>query len=171
MAYLIRQPSENRLRHQIDKWHDTSYSSLLVQKIQCQLEINQEHFEWNDSIDITQPLENSRCPSPTRSTHSAYSNNTNRASCYRSAASTSGWRQRGSKKPHPDKQLQVVKPVPMNRPPIPKLKQTTNSLKSKSSTNKYQKYLLFNLLFQFLVSDNHHQIYQVCQQNGIGPNK
>ena len=53
MAYLTRQLFENKLRKQVDRWHGKPYSSVLGQKIQCQLEIHQDNFEWNDSVDIT----------------------------------------------------------------------------------------------------------------------
>lgn len=55
-AYLIRQPYENKLRQQMDRWHGTPFSPEMPQKIQCQLEINQDYLEWNDSNDAVRPL-------------------------------------------------------------------------------------------------------------------
>jgi hypothetical protein len=169
MAYLIRQLLENKLRQQIDKWHNMSFSPLITQKIQCQLEINQDFFDWSDSTDITRSLNNSHCPSPALSTHSACSNKTNPTPWFPFAASASSCKPSLSKKSHPVKQLQVVKPVPMCHPPITKTKQTTNSLKSKSGMKNFNiNIYFFKLLFQFMESDNHHQIYQIFQQNGFG---
>jgi hypothetical protein len=116
MAYLTCQPIENRLRQQIDKWHNTSFSSVQVQKIQCQLEINQEYYEWNDSIDITRPPENSRRPSSVSSSSSTYSSRTSEASSYSSTVSINSWKQNSASK----------------------TEQTTNS-----GINNYHKYSLF----------------------------
>jgi hypothetical protein len=168
MAYLIRQLLENKLRQQIDKWHGMSFSPLITRKIQCQLEINQDFFDWSDSTDITRSLNNNRCPSPVLSTHSARSNKTNPTPCFPSAASTSSCKPSLSKKPHTVGQSQVLRPVPTHPPIVPKPKQTTNSLKSKSGTNNYHKYFPFKFVFQSLASANHHQICQICQHNGVG---
>jgi hypothetical protein len=137
MAYLIRQPWENKLRRQIDQWHNTSFSPLITRKIQCQLEINQDFFDWSDSTDITRSLHNSRCPSPVLSTHSARSDRTNQTPWISSAASTSSCRPSLSKTPY----TQDVRPVPVYPSIAPKT--TTNTLKSKSGTNSWNKSSFF----------------------------
>ncbi|CAF5129013.1 unnamed protein product, partial [Rotaria magnacalcarata] len=88
LAYLIRQPLENKLRQQIDKWHDSSFSSLITQKIQCQLEINQDLFEWSDSNDELLSSDNSHCASPALSTYSTPLNEAKKPPLYSSANST-----------------------------------------------------------------------------------
>ncbi|CAM4826376.1 unnamed protein product [Rotaria magnacalcarata] len=88
LAYLIRQPLENKLRQQIDKWHDSSFSSLITQKIQCQLEINQDLFEWSDSNDELLSSDNSHCASPALSTYSTPLNEAEKPPLYSSANST-----------------------------------------------------------------------------------
>ncbi len=135
MAYLIRQPLENRLRQQIDKCHGTSFSPILTQHIQCQLEINQEFFEWNDSTELIQSADNSAYASPALSTHSTCPNRTNRAPYHPSAISTSSWRPNLAKKLHTIKPIQVTQLVSTDQSTIQKQKQTTNSFKSKSGTN------------------------------------
>jgi hypothetical protein len=149
MAYLIRQPLENHLRQQIDKWHNMSFSPLLTQKIQCQLEINQDLFEWNDSIDITPSIDNNRCASPILSTHSARSNRSKQAAWHPSAASTCSWRQSVSKKLHTGGQAPVSKPLPINHSNAGRNKQIANNLRSKSGTNSSRKYSLFKSIFSF----------------------
>jgi hypothetical protein len=138
MAYLIRQPLENRLRQQIDKWHGMSFSSVTPYKIQCQLEINQDYYEWYDSTEMLQTTDTSRCASPAPSVHSVRSNKTTPAPWYSSAASTKSCRQNESKKPPTSQHSQIPKPVPVNLPTASTKKETTNSLKSRSGNNSYR---------------------------------
>jgi hypothetical protein len=145
MAYLIRQPCENKLRRQIDQWHNTSFSPLITRKIQCQLEMNQDFYDWADSTDITRPLNNSRSTSPVLSTHSARSDRTNQTPWISSAASTSSCRPSLSKTPY----TQDVRPVPVYPSIAPKTKPTTNTLKSKSGTNSWNKSSFFSSFFLF----------------------
>lgn len=84
MAYLMRQPSENKLRKQIDKWHNSSFSPIITEKIQCQLEINQELYEWDDLTDITR--------SSVPSTRNSRSSSTNSNPWVSSATTTSNGR-------------------------------------------------------------------------------
>jgi hypothetical protein len=149
MAYLIRQPLENKLRQQIDKWHNTLFSPLTLQKIQCQLEINQDFFEWNDSTVITRPLDNNYSASPPLSTHSACSNRTKQFPWYSSAASTVSYQKGVSKKSHIVGQLHVTRSVPTNHSIVLKKEQTTNSLRSKSGTKSCKKYCFFVVLIVF----------------------
>jgi hypothetical protein len=123
MAYLIRQPLENKLRQQIDKWHNTSFSSVIPQKIQCQLEINQEYFDWNDSTDMVQSFDHSRCVSPVLSIQNTHLNGTKPIPCYSSTISTASWKQSVSKQSSIVGQSQVPR-----------------SLRSKSGTKSYNKY-------------------------------
>jgi hypothetical protein len=136
MAYLIHQPLENKLRQQIDKWHNTSFSLQITRKIQCQLEINQELVDWSDSTDTTRSRNNSRCVSPTLSMHSARSSGrANLEPQFTSAAGTSSCRPSLSKEPHTVEQSQIVRPLPTHPPIVQNNKPTTNTLKSKSGMN------------------------------------
>lgn len=135
MAYFVRQQLENRLRQIIDKCHGTSYSSILTQHIQCQLEVNQDFYEPSDSTEIIQSANNSACASPALSTHSTCPYRTYRVPYHPSAISTSSWRQNPGKHPHTSKPIQVAQPVSTDQSTIPKQKPTTNSFKSKSGTN------------------------------------
>jgi tRNA A-37 threonylcarbamoyl transferase component Bud32 len=152
MAYLKRQPVEKKLRRQIDMWHNTPFSSILTQKIQCQLEIDQDFLDWNDSTDITRSLNNSRCVSPVLSTHSARSDTINPMPCFPSAANTSSCRPSVSKNSHIVEQSQVVRHVPTHPQIVHKNKPKTNTLKSKSRMNSSNKCSFFQT--SFLVSSH-----------------
>jgi hypothetical protein len=158
MAYLIRQQLENRLRQQIDKYHNTSFSSTFTQHIQCQLEINQMFYEWNDSTETIRSTDNSACASPALSTHSTCPNQTKRVPYHPSAISTSSWRPNLNKHPHTNKAIQVAQPVSTDQSTVPKQKQTTNSFKSKSGRNSSNRNRLFQSLFQLRLFVQHHRI-------------
>ena len=98
MAYLIRQLFENKLRKKIDEWHGTPFSTTIPQNIQCQLEVNQEYYEWNDSIDMLPSIGTSRCSSPTLSTQSVYSNRITSNPWHSSGASITGCTQNLSRR-------------------------------------------------------------------------
>ena len=132
MAYFIRQKLENELRQMIDRCHGTSFSPILTQHIQCQLEVNQEFYEPSDSTEIIQSADNSAYASPALSTHSTCPNRTNRVPYYPSAQSTSSWRPNPVKHPHTSKPNQITQAVSTDQSTTPKQKPTTNSFKSKS---------------------------------------
>ncbi len=162
MAYFIRQQLENRLRQLIDKCHGTSFSPLSTQHIQCQLEVNQEFYQWNDSTEIIQSADNSAYASPALSTHSTCPNRTHRAPYHPSAISNISWGPNLAKSRHTIKPVQVAQPVTTDQSTIPKAKQpTTNSFKSKSGRNSSNRInCLFPSLFffQFPLSVHHHRI-------------
>ncbi|CAF2925076.1 unnamed protein product [Rotaria sp. Silwood2] len=138
MAYLIRQPLENKLRQQIDKWHNTSFSLEMPQKIQCQWEINQDFFEWNDSVEMVRSLDNSRCSSPVLSIQSVCSHRTKPIPWHSSAFSTISCQQSVSKKSYFVEQSDVRRIAPINQENTPKKKHTINSLRSESKFHHRQ---------------------------------
>ncbi|CAF1078081.1 unnamed protein product [Adineta ricciae] len=128
-AYLVRQPSENRLRQLINKYHDTFYSSTRQQRIQCQLELAQEFFEWNDNADITSSVNSSRCASPTRSLGSTCSSRSRLQQSYSSvvAANTVEHSQM-SKQPYTSSSIST------NRSTVQKDELTSSSQRSQTQT-------------------------------------
>ncbi len=145
MAYFIRQQLENRLRQIIDKCHGTSYSSILTQHIQCQLEVKQDFYEPSDSTEIIQSADNSAYASPALSTHSTCPDRPTRVPYHPSGISTSSWRPIPVKRQHTSKPIQITQPaVSTDQSTIPKQKLTINSFKSKSGRNSSN----INCLFQ-----------------------
>ena len=49
VVYFIRQRVHNKLRQQLGQWHNKSLSTTKPQLIQCQIEIDQNYFDWNDN--------------------------------------------------------------------------------------------------------------------------
>ena len=136
LAYLIRQPLENKLRQQIDKWHDTSFSSLITEKIQCQLEINQDLFEWSDSNDGLVSNDNSHYASPALSTYSTPLNETKRPPLYSSVNSTTSCKPSLSSRPLTgrDKSYAMAAVLP-NQRNSSQTKSTMRSLRTESGEN------------------------------------
>ncbi|CAF1131778.1 unnamed protein product [Adineta ricciae] len=128
-AYLVRQPSENRLRQLIDKYHDTFYSSTRQQRIQCQLELAQELFEWNDNTDIIPSVNSSRSASPTRSLGSTCSNRSRLQQSYSSvAAANTVEHSQMSKQPY------ISSSISTNRSTVQKDKLASSSQRSQTQT-------------------------------------
>jgi hypothetical protein len=143
MAYLIRQPYENKLRQEIAEWHDRSFSSTISLKIQCQLEINQDFFDWSDSTDLVRPLDNNQCASPALSIQSTHSNNIKPIPWYPSPVSISSCKESVSTKSPIVEQSHVRSSVLKNKQNIPKKKHTTNSIRLKSGTNNCHNIVFF----------------------------
>jgi len=68
VAYLINQPSENFIRHKILAWHDKTFSEATSNKMQCQLEMNMDFFDWDDKTDLLAANARSRASSSASST-------------------------------------------------------------------------------------------------------
>ena len=131
VAYLTRQFLENKLRRQIDRWQNISFSSHPTSKIQCQLELNQDYFEWNDSTAIPSTLHNNnRCTSPVPSIQSARSDRSQQVPLYSYAASTTSGRANLSKKPHLTPQPEAGKLLSTAPKIASQHKPTTNTLRS-----------------------------------------
>lgn len=86
-AYLIRQLLHNKLREQFGKWHNQPFSQQMPLLIQCQLELNQDYYEWNDTPEVPSASNNSQYASPAASVKSYYSTQNRRPASVASAAS------------------------------------------------------------------------------------
>lgn len=144
MAYLERQPVENRLRQQIDTWHNTLFSSDSQQKIRCQLEINQEHYEWNDLVDTIERSTISR-HSSISSIDSAYSSRATQTSSYSSIVSIRSSRQNSASEI-----------LSMPRLSIRKTEQTINSGKNNChNCSSFQDYYLVPYIQESPIKSNY----------------
>jgi hypothetical protein len=132
VAYLIRQKYENELRQHIDQWHNTPFSSTSPQKIQCQLEVNQDLFEWNDFPEVVSSFDNSQCASPAQSIQSARSNRAKPIPRYSSAASAVGCQPNASKRSPAVEQSHMPRSLLTRQTSSSKKKDTLNSLRSRS---------------------------------------
>ncbi|CAF3606062.1 unnamed protein product [Adineta steineri] len=141
MAYLIRQRAENCARLFMNRWHNTPFSATKSQKIQCQLEVSQDLFEWNDFKDETRSVNSSRCTSPTRSIHSNFSNRTRPERLYSSAASVSIPQQNVPRNISAARQSHVSKQISTNQPTVAKGKPIINSWKSRSGKMRTSTYM------------------------------
>jgi hypothetical protein len=68
VAYLINQPSENFIRRKIRAWHGKTVSDDASNKMQCQLEMNMDFFDWGDKTDLLAANARSRASSSASST-------------------------------------------------------------------------------------------------------
>ncbi|UJR16586.1 hypothetical protein I4U23_003486 [Adineta vaga] len=133
-AYLIRQQAENRLRQLISKCHNKPFSPTNQQRIQCQLEVSQQLFEWHDFTNVNRTINSSRCTSPTPSIQSAYSNRSRPAKLYSSAASAIVSTQNISENSHATRRSHVSRQISTNQSTVPKTKATTSLLKTRTVT-------------------------------------
>ncbi len=68
VAYLINQPSEKFIRDKILAWHGKTFSEGTSNKMQCQLEMNMDFFDWDDKTDLLASNARSRASSSASST-------------------------------------------------------------------------------------------------------